>query len=73
MGEKFDPSPIEIAEHERAALEVTRLRRKGVQCHLEARAMGIQTQVDVIRDPDWQTLSDEDAKRFSAIQGIKRA
>ncbi|MGB6222459.1 hypothetical protein [Haloferula sp.] len=69
MPEKFDPSPIEIAEHERAALEVTRLRRKGVQCHLEAHAKGIQTEVDVIRDPDWQTLSHEESEIPSAVQG----
>lgn len=50
MAEKFDPSPIELAEHERAALEVSRLRRKGIPCHLENHADGPQSHVDVVRD-----------------------
>lgn len=60
MSENFDPSPVEIAEHERAAMEVTRLRRKGVQCHLESHPKGVQTQVEVIRDPDRQTADHRD-------------
>lgn len=60
MGEKFDPSPTEIAEHERAALEITRLRRKGIPCHLESHPEGSVSHVDVVRDTgigDW-TQSD---------------
>jgi hypothetical protein len=50
MGERFDPSPIELAEHERAALELTRLRRKGIRCHLENHSDGGHCHVDVVRD-----------------------
>lgn len=50
MAVKFDPSPGEIAEYERAAIEVTRLRRKGIHCHLENHPDGPQSHVDVVRD-----------------------
>jgi len=50
MAEKFDPSLVELAEYERAAKEVTRLRRKGVHCHLENHSGGRQSHVDVVRD-----------------------
>ena len=52
MAEKFGPSPIELAEYERAAQEVTCLRRKGIRCHLESHSDGRQSQVNVVRDLD---------------------
>lgn len=63
MAEKFDPSPIELAEHERAAVEVTRLRRKGIHCHLENHPEGTRSHVDVVRD----TEEDASVQRDSAI------
>jgi diaminopimelate decarboxylase len=50
MAEKFGPSPIELAEYERAAKEVTSLRKKGIHCHLENHSDGRQSHVDVVRD-----------------------
>jgi len=52
MAEKFGPSPTELAEYERAAKEVTCLRRKGIHCHLENHSDSRQSQVDVVRDLD---------------------
>lgn len=50
MGSNFETSLAELAEHERAAEELTRLRRKGIPCHLENRPQGNQSHVDVVRD-----------------------
>ena len=62
MAEKFGPSLAELAEHERAAIEVTRLRRKGIPCHMENHPDGTQSHVDVVRD-DFE----KEPRRGSAI------
>ena len=63
MAEKFGPSLSELAEYERAAMEVTRLRRKGIPCHMENHPDGTQCHVDVVRD-DFE----KDSRRDSAMR-----
>lgn len=55
MNPPYATSPVELAEHERAAAEVTRLRRKGIRCHLECHSEGVVSHVDVVRDAGLQT------------------
>ncbi|MFC7336581.1 hypothetical protein ACFQY0_05275 [Haloferula chungangensis] len=69
MAEKFDPSPSELAEHERAAMELTRLRRKGIHCHLENHPDGSQCHVDVVKDPEADIAAHGDAATPSASPG----
>jgi hypothetical protein len=44
------PADDVLAAHERAAMEISELRRKGVPCHLEERADSTGHRIDVVRD-----------------------
>lgn len=50
MAGKIEVPTNEISEHEKAAHEVTRLRRKGIHCHLETRVGGVGSHLEVVRD-----------------------
>jgi hypothetical protein len=45
------PATDVLAAHERAALEISELRRRGIHCHLEDRADRSGHHVDVVREP----------------------
>jgi hypothetical protein len=45
------PASDVLAAHELAALEISELRRKGVQCHLEEHADAFGRRIDIVREP----------------------
>lgn len=58
---KSIPSLDILAAHEKAAMEIGELRRKGVPCHLEDHADAAGPHVDVVReDPGGSRLSQEE-------------
>ncbi|WP_193212452.1 hypothetical protein [Luteolibacter marinus] len=51
MKAKSIPASDVLAAHEKAALEIGELRRKGKPCHLEEHADAGGLHIDVIEDP----------------------
>jgi len=45
------PAPETLAAHERAALEIGELRRKGVPCHLEEHAGPAGHHLEIVQGP----------------------
>lgn len=66
MASRIEFSLAELAEHERAAEELARLRRKGIPCHLENHPEGSQSHVNVVRDDREPRIDQSDAAMASA-------
>ena len=60
-----------LVAHERAAMEIGELRRRGIHCHLEEHADRHGHRLDVVRDPE-AASADEPVDRDAAA-GIKGA